>query len=205
LQHVGQTLGIDHHTTISLGQQASPAWIGTHHLWHVAGRLIGQQVDTHTTKLSFINGGQKTLIIAGHQNMITRMMFGQLLEVVSQRPQQGSTTIGIVRLDQANNLIVDHQAIRAIAVPIDATQINVQPGLGQGQGQQTEQTLPVDGLARGTHGAMLCQPNQKPAIDQSHASAAAVVAKSALKSGIVGKNRSLHELPRIFIKNSVAR
>jgi hypothetical protein len=58
--------------------------------------------------------------------MVACVVLGQLLEVMPQGTQQRSPPIGIVSLNQAHDLIVDDPSIRTIAVPIDATQIDIQ-------------------------------------------------------------------------------
>ena len=110
------------------------------------------------------------------------MVFGQLFEVMAKGAQQGSAAIGVVGLHQTHDLVINDQPIRAIAVPVDASQVDIQRRLGQGLRQQAEQPLAIDRLASRAHGALLGQPNQKAAINQGHAGPAAMLAKTAIRT-----------------------
>jgi hypothetical protein len=83
-------------------------------------------MHAHPAELGLINEGQKALVVAGHQHMVTGMVLGQLFEVVAQGAQQRSPPIGVVRLNQAHDLIVNDPTIRTIGVPVDAAQIDFQ-------------------------------------------------------------------------------
>jgi hypothetical protein len=76
--------------------------------------------------------------------------------------------------------------------------------LRQGQGQEVQQTLPVDGLTCPRCRALLGQPHQKTGIHQGHAGATAVLAKAPLCSAILSKIIAFHHRS-ISIKNSVAK
>jgi hypothetical protein len=123
---------------------------------------------------------------------------------VTQGTQQRGPPIGIVRLNQAHNLIVDDPTIRTVAVPVDAAQIDIQTGLRQGQSQHVQQTLPIDGLTRPACRTLLGQPHQKTGINQGHASATAVLAKAPFCSAILRKIIAFHYLS-ISVKNNVAK
>jgi hypothetical protein len=58
--------------------------------------------------------------------------------------------------------------------------------------QQIEQALAIDRLACGPHSALLGHPDQETAIDQSHASARSVLAKAAIRRGVLRKIVTLH-------------
>jgi hypothetical protein len=149
-------------------------------------------MNTHPAELGLIDGGQKPLIVAGHQHMVTSMVLGQLFKVMPQRAQQRRPAIGIVGLYQAHNLVVNGQAIRTVAVPINSSQINIQPGVDQGLRQQAEQTLTIDRLTRRTYRALLGHPDQKPTVNQCHTGARAVFAKAAVGRDVVRKIIALH-------------
>jgi hypothetical protein len=62
--------------------------------------------------------------------------------------------------------------------------------------------LSVDRFTRGTHRALLSQPNQEAAVDQGHASASSVFTKAAFGSGIVGKIIAFHEITCIHMSKT---
>jgi hypothetical protein len=120
------------------------------------------------------------------------MVLGQLLEVMAQGAQQGCTAVRIVGLHQTYDLIVDDQPVRAVAVPVDASQIDIQSGMRQRLGQQIEQALAIHRLACGSHSALLGHPDQETTIDQCHTGAGSVLAKTAIRRGILRKIVTLH-------------
>jgi hypothetical protein len=59
--------------------------------------------------------------------------------------------------------------------------------------QQAEQALAVDGFAGGAHNALLRHPNEKTPVNEGHASATAVFAKTAVGTGTLRKVITRHE------------
>ena len=124
--------------------------------------------------------------------MVASVVFGQLLEVVAQRAQQRCAAVGVVRLHQSHDLVVDHQTVGAVTVPVNAAQIDVQTSVRQRLGQQPQQALAIDRLACGAQCPLLRQPNQKTAIDQGHAGAAALIRRTVVVPGAGRKIIAFH-------------
>jgi hypothetical protein len=66
-------------------------------------------------------------------------------------------------------------------------------------GQQADQALAVDRFAGGPHRALLGQPDQESAVDQSHAGAASVIAKAAFGTGVGREIIAFHEMTCIHM------
>ena len=60
-------------------------------------------------------------------------------------------------LDQTHDLVVDDQPVTTVRVPVDAAQIDIEPGLRERLRQEGQQSLAIDGLTCGPHGALLGQ------------------------------------------------
>ena len=125
-------------------------------------------------QLGFINHVGQAVVVAGHQQVLTGMAFGQAADVRGQGLQHHIAGLAAGHVQVAHDLVLRELVVWCVGVPINALHIDIQTGLLQGMGQGGQQggAVVVFGFGIGFRG-LANQPSHVIAVDQCDAAASA--------------------------------